>query len=1194
MNKNNLSCDVLKKKTSLNHFLLIMRTAIILLFTCVFISVAETGHSQNAKVSLNKNNVNLKEVLNEIENQTDYLFIYNNEVNTNKTVSVNSKNRTVREVLNHVLRDSNIDFSMEGNHIILSYIEKQLNEKNEENIETAQQQSRTITGTIVDAKGETIIGANIIEKGTSNGTITDYDGNFSLNVANNAVLRISYIGYLEQEVATQGKNSINVTLMEDTKTLDELVVVGYGVQKKVNLTGAVSSISGKDINNRPVVSAASALQGADPSLNISFGTGSPASGYDIDIRGVISVNGGNPLILVDGVETSLTQINPNDIESVSVLKDASSSAIYGAKASSGVILITTKKGDIADKVKINYGGRFGISRNTTSDDYITTGYDHVDIVNKFYSVYQGRNMMNFSDDEMQMLLDRKNDKVENPERPWTIADENGRYKYYGNFDWYNYFYQQDRPQQEHNISVTGGNEKMDYYVSGRYLQQEGIFKIYPDNYENYSFRSKINAQLTSWLKYSNNINYNVNNYKYAGFRNEQQTIHSLQSNINAAFLPRNPDGSVMQYPNQMAANSPIGAGHGGYLTANTSRNSRANNQLSLTNQVEISLLDGLSLTGSHSYRNYDRLNKHRNMPFEYSRQENVFQTFTSGTIYNEYREVLYKSHMHNFNLFASYNNTFRENHNLAVVMGTQFEQFRGVENELIQRDLLNDNLSSFSVATGEAQILQSISTNATHGYFGRVNYDYKGKYLFEMSGRYDGSSRFSPSHRWGYFPSASTGWRVSEEDFWQPLSHFWDNAKIRFSYGSLGNQQVSNYSYIDQIYSDRTMDYTFDGNVRANYASVSDPISASLTWETVSTYNFGVDMGFLNNKLNVTADYFIRDTRDMLTPSLTLPSVFGARTPKENAADLRTNGWELQLTWRDQFLLNEKPFDYSISASMGDYVTKITKFNNPDKLISDYYVGQTMGEIWGYQVAGLFATDEEAAAYQSVIDDKAVNNRVYSSKADNKLLAGDVKFIDLNGDDMISEGAGTVENPGDKRIIGNSLPRYSYSFRLGASWNGFDVSAFFQGVGKQDWSPANLAYNFWGPYSFPSLSFIHKDFLTNTWSPENTDAYFPRPRGYASYSAGALGVVTDRYLQDVSYLRLKNLTIGYTLPLMKDQIEQIKLFASGENLFYWSALKKNSKTVDPELTNTSSTYNNGSGVGYSYSKSYSVGVNITF
>jgi len=1065
-------------------------------------------------------------------------------------------------------------------------------------VENSQQDGNiTITGKVIDDYGEGIIGASVVVDGTTVGTVTDTDGNFTLtSVPPTATITISYIGFKSQTFKATDSNLSNVVLKEDSNELEGVVVVGYGTQKKVNLSGAVGTITAEDLENRPVVSAANALQGADPSMNITLNTGSPSSGYAINIRGVVSINGGSPLILADGIETDLNQINPNDIESVSVLKDASAAAIYGAKASSGVVLITTKKGrDTEGKAKITYSGRYGVSQNTTSTDFITTGYDHATLVNSFYSVEKGTNMFKLSDDELQMLLDRRNDKTENSERPWTIVDSNGNYKYYGNFDWYDYFYRKSRPQTEHNVSFSGGTKKFDYFISGRFLSQDGIFNIYHDNYKNYSFRAKIGAQLTSWLKYTANINYNNNTYKYAGYENEQQTIHSLQSNVNSMFVPFNPDGTIVQYTNQMTANSPLGAGHAGFLSANQARNKRGTQQYTITNQFDANVTKDLVITASYAYKYNNNQNTYRSMPFTYSRKQGETKTFTSGTIYDYYKEKHLNCYDHNFNLYGTYTKTLNQKHNFKVLLGTQFEDYRSTDLVVKQTDLLSEDLSSFSVATGEPVITQAITTWRTLGYFGRINYDYEGKYMAEFSARADGSSRFAANDRWGFFPSASFAWRLSEEKFFEPLRSWWDNAKIRLSYGSLGNQQVSTYSYIDQIYANKTMTYTFDNSTNANYAVVSDPISSNLTWETVSTYNIGIDGNMLNSRLGFSFDYFIRYTKDMLTESLTLPSVFGANTPKENCADLRTNGWEFTISWKDQFTLSDKPFKYNLSFSIGDYKSTITKFNNPDKLLSDYYEGMTLGEIWGYRVAGLFESDEAAAEWSSKIkSDAAVNGRIYKSKNDNYLRAGDVEFIDLNGDGSITEGAGTVDDPGDREIIGNSTPRFTYSFRMGANWNGFDVSAFFQGVGKQDWYPTTYAYDFWGPYSFPSLSFIHKDFVDNVWTEDNTGAYFPRQRGYLSYSSGALGVINDRYLQNVAYLRLKNLTIGYTVPIPKKIINELRVYVTGENLFYWSPLKKYCKTIDPELASSSSTYNSGSGVGYTYSKSFSIGVNIIF
>lgn len=1140
-------------------------------------------------VSFSSKKVTLKSAFEKIEKESKYKIAYkSSQLNPNRVVTLSKTSGDALELLKTTLKQSDCTYELEGNYVIV----KPLTKKQQP---VSEGQHIKVVGNVVDATGEPVIGASVMVNGTTNGAVTDIDGNYTLtDVPSNAEITISYIGYQPMTLKATDDKLANVTLQEDNKVLNEVVVVGYGTQKKANLTGAVAMITADDINNRPVSSAAGALQGADPSVNLTFNSGSLDSGYSIDIRGVASINGGNPLVLADGMEVSLNQINPNDIESVSVLKDASASAIYGAKASSGVILITTKSGkDSGGKATITYNGRVGWKQNTTSTDFIHTGYDHVSIVNQFYKAYQGRLMLNYTDDDLQMLYDRRNDKTENPERPWTVVGDDGKYYYYGNFDWYDYFYRKTRPEQEHNVSVNGGNDKVNYFASARFFDQDGIFNIYKDNYQNVSFRAKMNAKLSNRLSYSVNFNFNKTAYKYAGYYNEQQTIHSLQSNTISSFVPRNPDGTIVQYTNQLTSNSPLGAGHAGFLTANEARNSRENKYWIVANQLDYKVFDDLVLTASYAYKNRTYLYKRRSMPFEYSRAEGVTSTFTSDTIKDFYQEGHMQVDDNNLNVYATYSHLWDKKHNLKVVAGGQYEDYRTTDLSVKKNDLLSKDLSSFTVAQGETTVDQEISAWRTLGYFARVNYDYEGKYLAEVSGRWDGTSKFASKDRWGFFPSASLGWRFSQEKFWEKLLPVVNNAKLRFSIGSLGNQQVSNYAYFDRIYTDKQMSYTFDGLNKAYYASVSDPLSSSLTWETVSTYNWGLDLSLLDSRLTLTADVYIRDTKNMLTHSITLPSVFGAVTPKKNCADLRTNGWELYIGWQDKFNLAGKPFHYNVSATIGDYKSKITKFNNPDKLISDYYEGMTLGEIWGYKVAGLFASDEAAAAYQAKIDDKAVNGRVYSSKKDNHLMAGDVEFIDLDGDNVISEGSGTVADPGDKRIIGNTLPRYSYSFRLGADWNGIDFSAFFQGVGKRNWYPTSYAYDFWGPYSFPSLSFIHKDFMDNVWSEENPGGYFPRARGYASYSGGALGVVNDRYLQNAAYLRLKNLTVGYTIPVSKKIINSLRVYFTAENLFYWSPLKKYSKTVDPEMIYASS-YNSGSGVGYSYSKSFSFGLDIKF
>ena len=488
--------------------------------------------------------------------------------------------------------------------------------------------------------------------------------------------------------------------------------------------------------------------------------------------------------------------------------------------------------------------------------------------------------------------------------------------------------------------------------------------------------------------------------------------------------------------------------------------------------------------------------------------------------------------------------------------------------------------------------------------FMRLNYDYKERYLVEFNGRFDGTSRFAAGSRWGFFPSVSAGWRISEEPFFAKAREHVDNLKLRASFGRLGNQQVGYYDYIRGI-NTGTLSYLF-GSAKPVYATIDAPVASDLTWEVVEQYNVGVDAAFLSNRLTASVEGYIRDTKGMLTKGMTLPGVYGASSPEMNAADMRTKGYELTLSWRDQFMLAGKPFAYRASLVFSDYLTKITKYDNPQRLLSDYYEGQTYGEIWGYVTDGFFKSDDDAAEYMKVVDQSPVNDIIFNSAGEEwGLRAGDLKYVDLPtvdtdgdgipdaGDGKISQGKNTVDDPGDRRIIGNSQPRYQYGINLGASWMGFDLSVFLQGVGRADWYPAADARAFWGLYARPFSSFIPADFEDKIWSEDNPDSFFPRPRGYIAMKNGrSLGTVNDRYLQNVGYCRLKNLTFGYTIPdkvLKKAKISQLRVYFSGENLAYASALRKASRYVDPEQAMTG-----GNLSVYPWQKTFMFGIDLTF
>ena len=1215
-----MSSDSIERRRSLRHLLAVVAFCVLL---TPLSALAQT-------INLQMRNVTVQEAITALNKSENYSVILNSDdVDLKKRVDVIAVNASIQKVLDQIFKGQDVSYSIDGRRI--QVIRKKPQPKTD-----PVSPGKAIRGKVTDSQGEPLIGASLMFKGTNQGCLTDVNGEFELpsSISLPVTVTVSYIGYSDTELAITGNEPQPFTIVIDSSQnlLDEIVVVGYGTQKKSSLSGAVATVSGKVLNARPVVSAANALQGADPATNISFGTGSPEGSYSINIRGTLSLNSGSPLVLADGVEVSLSQINPNDIESVSILKDASSCAIYGTRASAGVVLITTKSGKRGDNALISYSGRVGWQMNTTSTDFISTGYDHVSVVNLFMNNSSDATHDIFQYTEanggLQMLLDRRYDVTENPERPWTVVDEaTGKYYYYGNFDWYGYIYRRVRPQTEHNVSIQGGSEKINYYASARYLYQKGMMRLADDTYTDYAFRAKLSVTPVKWLKYSANVSYDRSRYSYGGYYNYEQVFGALQSNVCAAWLPYNPDGTVVSYVNQLAKNSPMGGGRVGILTAGTSSNSRENEYLTITNSLVLTFTKGLYLTAAYDYRTRNRLYKYRSMPYEYSRTQGVIETVAAtGATENMYQESNYGYKGHNLNVYGTYEHSWKNGHNFKVVAGGQYEYYRSTNLLVKNTDLTADALATFAVAAGTPTVEQDIEAYKTLGFFARANYDYKNKYILEASFRADGSSRFAPGQRWAYFPSGSVAWRISEEDFYAPARSVMNDAKIRFSAGSLGNQQVTNYAYIVQIltttgsdsssgFPSTSLDYTFDGEVKAPYAKVSNPISSDLTWETVTTYDAGIDLAFFDSRLTFTGDYYVRDTRNMLTTSLTLPSTYGASTPKANCANLRTNGWELMLGWNDTFKLAGRPFSYNVSATLGDYITTITKYHNPDGLLpnyngystsaGNYYEGMRLGEIWGYRVDGLFRTDREAAAYEAAIDYSAVNSRIKSGNPDcgTYLRAGDPRFVDLNHDGVIGPGAGTLSDHGDMEIIGNSLPRYNYSFRLGFNWLGFDVSAFFQGVGHRDWyantssDSSKSASDFWGPYAFPVTSFISSDFMDNVWSETNRNAYFPRPRGYNAYSTGALGHVNDRYLVNLAYLRLKNFTFGYSLPeklTMRAKISQVRFYFTGENLCYWSPVKKYTRTMDPEIAGTSGTNAAGTGVGYAFPKTYSIGVDIKF
>lgn len=1178
--------------------------------TVVFVLLPAGLFAQN--LTLEFKDVTVQEAIVKLQLQGNYTIVVHAEnVDLSKRISVSAKDLPLSDVLAQIFAGQDVDFSVDGKNVTVTHRIKQTG------VSGVNAETGSFRGKVIDNNGDPLAGAALLDAKTGKYALTDEQGFFELTDFSFPVeLSVSYMGFKDKFLTFSGqeRQPYTVLMEQDGNVLDELVVVGYGTQKKVNLTGAVSVIDGKELNFRPVANTAVALQGADPSLVITTSSGSiDGSHYNLNIRGQLSLNSGSPLILVDGVESSLNMVNPNDIESISVLKDASACAIYGAKASAGVVLITTKSG--AEGVaQITYNGRFSLSSNTTSTDFITNGYDYVKLNNDFYETYKGYGAWTYSDKQMEMLYERRNDRVENPARPWVVPDETGQYSYVylGNFDWYKFLFRPVRPETEHNISVRGGTDRVRYYASARYLWRQGILSAnVNDVYDSYSLRGKVDAKMTKWLDYSTNMSLEHTKYDWRGFYEldgssgnaSQGIMVNATQNLGPNIVPFNPDGTVVMVPGYMAdASSPLMGGRGGTFVDGRNRNIEISNNWTWTHRFTAHIIKGLDFIADYSYRRRDNRSNYRSLPTA-NAYDNINQRlyeanglapglFSNNSVRDFTKEYRYQRDGHIINAFFSYNKSFG-NHNVAGTLGLNYDDYYSTVITVQQKGSLSEDLSYINMANGEIETAeQSNSAYRTLGCFIRMNYDYAGRYLLEFSGRYDGSSRFPKGNRWGFFPSASAGWRLSEEPFWTNIKPYVSNAKLRISYGSLGNQQVSNYYYWEELKTD-ILGFTFN-DTQAGYAYVDAPVSSTLTWETVVSQNIGIDLGFFENRLSLNADFYIRDTKNMLTEGMALPAVYGETAPKENAADLRTNGYELILSWKDNHVVAGKPLYYGITATLGDNVTHITRFNNDQKLLSKNYVGKRLGDIWGYVTDGVFATDAEAALYEKSVDAFSTVYRGIQNQISpwNHLMAGDIKYVDVNKDGKINTGDNTLTNPGDRKVIGNKLPRYNYAIKGDFSWYGIDLSVFFQGVGKVDWNPSSNCTYFWGPYSFHRSAFIPSDFESKCWSdsPEadNSRAIYPRKRGRVYCNTWE--VVSDYFLYSAAYLRLKNLTIGYTLPIKSKVLEKARIYFSGENLFYFSPLRKVTKYIDPEVA-TSSVADD---VTYPFSRTFSFGVDITF
>ncbi len=1047
-----------------------------------------------------------------------------------------------------------------------------------------QQQTSPCKGVVLDASGEPLVGVSVVVKGTTTGTVTGVDGDFNISgVKRGSRIVVSFIGFTSKEVVWNG-SPLNITLEEDNKTLEEVVVVGFGTQKKENLTGSVSQVKMADVlGDRPVTSAAAALQGAMPGLTIGGGTG-PGQSKSFNIRGTLSINGGSPLVLIDNVEGDISLLNPDDIESVSVLKDAASSAIYGARAAGGVILVTTKRPKEKSKLNLNYNFNVGwesalnvleqSSLTEYIDAYLEAGYTN--------SYWAGNGDVSKWRTYLQQY--KQNPSSLNTVGDGILKDEDGRVYWLSEKNMYKNILTTGA-LNNHNISISGGSDRIRFRMSAGLSNENGPLKTNKDTYNRKNISAFVSADVNKWFTQEVSLLYTDANKKspqnvgnMSGFYTTRLVSYYPEGNIPGSILGIDED-LPSQTPSNMLSLAPVS-----YQNTSVTRVS--------TRSIFKPLKDW-TITAEYTFDKKDVDSHMYSGRFRFAdTQLTAKWSVEQGQDYYNMQDT--QNRYNALNIFSNYEHRWGD-HSFKAMAGFNQESYSYKSFYGQVKGQTTPSVPSFAGGTGDKTITDSYSEYSIRSGFARLNYAFKDRYLLELNGRYDGSSKFPKNDRFGFFPSVSVGWRLGQEKFME-WSHTWlDDIKFRASYGSIGNQNINPYQFLPTMTVGPSTVW-LDGNDKVSTISSPGLVSSSFTWETVKTVNFGVDITALKNRLQVTFDLYRRRTNGMLAAGIEIPNVVGASAPLQNVADLTSNGWELNLTWRDHI----GDFNYNIGFNIYDNTAKIKKYNNESGLLSDYYVGQKLGEIWGYESDGYYTIDDFVAddAKRGVWTLKEGVTSIQGYK----VQPGDEKFKDLDGNGVINTGAGTVSDPGDRKVIGNNRARYQFGANLGASYKGFSLDVRLQGVGKRDyWLSGSSIFPFAGAGSsdavFQPLFSNQTDYWTaKSYDPESPDymvAKNPNAKLFRIYdqgnNVGSNTRVSDKYLQNAAYLRIKNVTLGYTLPrnlVKKVFMEQARVYVSIENLATLSHLPKG---YDPEGNTSNSIVWD-----YPYYRTISVGANITF
>ncbi len=1146
MKNNAFSGDYIQKYSRCKQLFRSMKISTALLLVGALGSYAGNVHSQSAKVNLQMDQVSLNQILNEIESQTNYMFLYNNHVNVDRTTSIHAKDESVSKVLSIILEGTDIKYELAGEHIILT----------NGNAKTASAvvQKKTIKGKVIDAQGEAIIGANVRIKGTSIGTITDIDGNFTLEVTPNSVIEISYIGYVSQEVNVKGNTPITVKLIEDNKTLKEVVVVGYGVQKKVNLTGSVASISSNDLKDKVQTDVLSTLQGTVPCVTIISRPGQDAT---INFRGRGNLGSSAPLYVIDGAIADaafFSNLDPNSIENISFLKDASSAAIYGSRAAYGVVLVTTKQG-AEGKTNISYSGMVGMKTPTYKLDLVDS-WDYAELYNEalYNSNPSGGTHQGFSEKEIQLFKDGSQPDL------------------YPNTDWMDLMFDDWAFTTKHSLNVSGGSPKLRYFAGLGYVQDNENLKN--RDISRYNLNLNIHSELNKWLTFKGGVKYIQRNKDIKGsmpsFNNMlivPSTFVAKQSNGEWGSVEAGHEAS-----STFAGNNPLRA----YSTNDWTKFKIEHSMYELA--LDIKPIKDIILSGQMTYNTYQYKDKY------YTALKDEIPSFLNpgktiggtGNTINSMKVKWLNSNLLTYTGTAQYNLALGA-HQVTVLGGVSYEHYQNESLKASRQDFPADTFEDLSAGSTSGSLYQNDSEMQEYkmfSYFGRVNYAFKDRYLFEANFRADASSRFHKNNRWGYFPSFSAGWRLSEEQFMAKTRHYIDNLKIRASYGTLGNiNNVGNYDYFP-AYGGNSY-YPFDNSLSKVMGEIK-PANASLSWEKVALMNFGVDFSLWNGLLSGTAEYYLKNTSDILL-AYNVPFEVGiaqSQSPSQNVAKVRNRGFELALSHRNQI----KKFSYNIGANFSINSNKIVDLASSNNIINNLsgghgvakYIlkeGESIGSFYGFKSDGLYTQEEiDAGRYYK-----------YGGIIPN---AGDTKFVpqrDIAWKEEI--------NDDDRTIIGCEVPKFTYGINLSMNYANFELSAFGQGV-----SGADVAFEVYQVHPFFHGQDNPRKYHLGRWTTSNPNPHANYPRIYtANDPHTAYNRAFNEYqVFDADYFRLKTLTLGYNIPkslINQWGITSLKFYITGENLLTLRADKK-MKDFDPETA--------GSTIQALGTKSLAFGVNLSF